>query len=87
MVALQHLYSDFLPPHLWLNEEAQKKRQKVNNRPAVYTGESQTSRWWRGVLWGKAAKGCRKLDASGFVTVQKKVCTSKDAQRQAFHRQ
>jgi hypothetical protein len=68
MVALQHLYSDFLPPPLQLNEEAQKKRQKMNNRPAVYTGLSWTLQWWRDASWGKAAKGSRKLDA-GFITV------------------
>jgi len=71
VVALQHLYSDFLPPHLQLNQYTyQAKQQKINNRPAVYTKDSWTMQWRKDSALKKAAQGCATLD--GFI--QRKVC-------------
>jgi hypothetical protein len=42
---LQRLYSIFLPPHLQPKESTQEKRQKISNRPAVYTRNSRTTTW------------------------------------------
>jgi len=63
MEGLQCLYSVFLPPHLQLNENSQKKRQKMSKRSAVYTQESQTTAWRRNMAQKKAAEGCIMLDA------------------------
>ena len=43
--ALQRLYSTVLPSHLRLEEDGHKKPWKMDNRKAVYTGDSQTTRW------------------------------------------
>jgi hypothetical protein len=69
---LQSLYSVFLPPHLQLKEITCKKHQKIQNRPAVYTRDSQTLGWRRDTAQRQAAEGCVKLDT--FIT--QKVCSS-----------
>jgi hypothetical protein len=63
-MALQRLYSVFLPCHLWLKEDAlsQDKWQKIKNRPPIYTGDSQTTKWRKDVTQRKAAQGCGTLD-------------------------
>ena len=75
VAALQRLYSVFLPPHLWRNQGPCRghlqlnqdthlgKRQKIKNRPPIYTGESRMTAWRRGVVRTKAAHGCGTLDA------------------------
>jgi hypothetical protein len=60
----------FLPPHLWLKEMTGQKRQKVANRPPVYTKDLRTTAWRKNSAQRKAAKGCTTLDA--FIT--KTVC-------------
>src|SRR5580698_10456579 len=42
---LQSLYSVFLPPHMQPKEITREKRQKIQNRPAVYTRDSRTTGW------------------------------------------
>jgi hypothetical protein len=42
---LQSLYSVFLLPHLQPKEITREKCQKIQNRPAVYTRDSQTTNW------------------------------------------
>jgi hypothetical protein len=60
--ALQHIYSVFLPPHLCLEEKGQEKHRKINNRKAVYSGDSRTALWRKGVAMKCAAEGCTMLD-------------------------
>jgi len=81
VVELQRLYSDFLPPHLRLKLDTQKKRRKIDKRPAVYTKTSRTTRWRRDVALKKAAQGCATLDAF----VLRKVCKPKEPQSKASH--
>jgi hypothetical protein len=69
MEGLQRLYSVFLPPHLQPNETRRGKRQRVSKRSTVYTRDSKTTAWRRGVAQGKAAEGCTTLDT--YVTVQR----------------
>jgi hypothetical protein len=68
--ALQRLYSADLPPALRLKEEEPREPQKPKKRKAVYTGESETTKWRRRTAQRHAAEGCQKLDAF-FV---KRVC-------------
>jgi len=84
MVALQRLYSVFLPPHLRLNDENRdsEKGRKTKNRRAVFTGESRTTLWRRNVAQRKRAEGCGTLD--GFI--QRKVGNPEDPKRVASHR-
>jgi len=81
VVALQHLYSVFLPPHLWLNEDIPEKHRRTKNRCAEYTKDSQTTLWRRDVEQTKAAQGCATLD--GFVV--RKVGSPKDIKSNASH--
>ena len=68
--ALQCLYSDFLPPHLQLNPDTQKKRQDINKRPAVYNKTSRTTVWRKIRAQKEAARGSGTLDAF----ILRKVC-------------
>jgi hypothetical protein len=64
VIALQHLYSVFLPHHLQLKEDApsRDKQQKIKNRPPIYTGDSWTTKWRKDIAQRKAVQGCRTLD-------------------------
>jgi hypothetical protein len=77
VVAIQRLYSDFLPSHLRLQrlnpDDRDTKRRKISKRPAVYTGTLRTTLWRRSVALREAAQGCATLDAF----VQRKVCSPK----------
>jgi hypothetical protein len=70
---LQSLYSVFLPPHMQPKEITREKRQKIQNRPAVYTRDSRTTGWRRDTAQRQAAEGCAKLDT--FIT--RKVYSSR----------
>jgi hypothetical protein len=61
--ALQRLYSVFLPPQLRLEEKGPEKRRKIDNRKSVYSGDSRTTLWRKGVALTRAADGCTTLDA------------------------
>lgn len=65
MEALQRLYSTILPPHLRvrLEENEHTKRRKMDNRKAVYTGDSRTTVWRKNAALKRAADGCMTLDA------------------------
>jgi hypothetical protein len=69
---LQCLYSIFLPPHLQLKESTREKQQKISNRLAVYTRNSQTTTWQKDTVQRKAAEGCATLDT--FII--RKVCSA-----------
>ena len=62
VVALQSLYSVFLPPHLRQEARMQEKRCEISNRPSVYTGDSRTTHWRKETARRNAAKGCASLD-------------------------
>ena len=85
VVALQRLYSVFLPPHLRLNQDhdTRGKRRKIKNRPPIYTGDSRTTAWRKDVAQRKAAQGCGTLD--GFI--KRMVSKPKDPQSEASHHQ
>jgi len=70
VIALQHLYAIFCPPHLRPDEDTWEKHRRIRNRPLVYTRDSRTTAWWRDVAQKKAAQGCTRLD--GFIW--RKVC-------------
>jgi hypothetical protein len=78
---LQSLYSVFLPPHLQLKDSTCEKRQKISNRPAVYTRNSQTTAWRKDMAQRKAAEGCAMLDT--FIT--RKVCSSQAFESHNVH--
>ena len=60
---LQQLYLVFLPLHLCLEEKGQEKHQRMVNRKAVYSGDSQMTIWQKKKALKGAAEGCETLDA------------------------
>jgi hypothetical protein len=82
VMALQHLYSVFLPHYLQLKEDAPSwdKQQKIKNRPLIYTGDSWTTKWRKDVMQRKAAQGCGTLD--GFI---KREVSVSDQKSEASH--
>ena len=75
VVAMQRIYSVFLPPHLRpkdLEAKPREKRSKAANKRAVYSLHSRTTIYRRKVKLRKAAKGSEPLETYGFV-LQKKV--------------
>lgn len=83
VVALQRLYSVFLPPHLRINQDTgdNLKRRKIKNRPPIYTGDSRTTAWRKEVAQRKAEQGCGTLD--GFI--KRKVSKPTVPQSKASH--
>ena len=67
---IQQLYLVFLPPHLRPEEKGQEKRQRTENRKAVYSGDSRMTIWQKRTALKHAAEGSRTLDS--FVVI--KVC-------------
>ncbi len=84
---LQRLYTTVLPPHLRLEENAAQnghtKRRKMDNRKAVYTGDSRTTVWRKNAALKRAAVGCMTLDAF-FVRRATRVCLLRVKQRRSL---
>lgn len=75
VVAMQCIYSVFLPPHLRPNDlevKPQEKHSKAENKQAVYSKSSWTTIYQRNIRLHQAAKGSENLETYGFV-LQKKV--------------
>jgi len=73
--AIQQLYLVFLPPHLRLEEKGQEKRQRTENRKAVYSGDSRMTIWRKKTALKRAAEGSGTLDS--FVVIKVRLLSVK----------